>query len=271
MASPHNQALTDPIRELMDFAEIFTGVVKGHSESQVLLASVQSQIKIPASVFSEVISDTHNRLDVIEEIIPQLEEVDPDLRESALGALAKIRNLIEFCPYVINVGDARKAMSLSSTAPLRALSPIVRTRIAYPRITREERQIAQAEIAQLISWLEEHELHDKDFIRQALLVGLRRTNLRLSWFGWFGWIGTLASLREVVAAYMSLESMATTPGTNPDAEIVLRKTRAMISVVFDKLKVAKDVADVGAYGVAAYAILTKAAMPAMTHVAGLLR
>jgi hypothetical protein len=67
-----------------------------------------------------------------------------------------------------------------------------------------------------------------------------------------GWGYTLDSLREVISAYMFLDSATSDINAAPDAGAVLAKSRAVIQDIFDKTKLAKEVWDVGEFALKAY-------------------
>lgn len=147
-------------------------------------------------------------------------------------------------------------LSAKNVQPLKVLSGQVRQKIAYRKLAAEETNELIATVSELREWLEQHQLAEQDFIRQALIEGLENLTFRLSKLQWLGWGYTCDSLREVIAAYMLLERQGSNPINNPDAEAVLKKTASVIKQVYDKLQVVKTAAETGDWLLKAYGAAT---------------
>jgi hypothetical protein len=125
------------------------------------------------------------------------------------------------------------------------LSSAVRQRYPIPKLGADDQKALLDELDEFLTWLKEHQLQDKDFIRQAIIEGVEKFRFRLQRLEWIGWADTLKSFRDVLSAYFALERGFPDTNVSPDAGAVLLKLKAFASHVFDKLKIAKDVAATG--------------------------
>jgi len=133
----------------------------------------------------------------------------------------------------------------------------------------DEQAALLLEVSQLLEWLGQHQLAERDFIRQAITDGLRQFQFRLERIGWLGWGYALDSLREVIGAYLALERGVEDPQSAPDAEAVLRKTAAFTKGVFAKVGSIRETAGDVAFMVLAYEQVVKIAQ-GKASIAGLL-
>lgn len=150
-------------------------------------------------------------------------------------------------------------ISPANVNSVKALSGLVRPLYAYPKLNEEEQAEILGEVERLLEWLNGHQLAERDFIRQAIMDGLRQFQFRLERIGWLGWGYTLDSLREVISAYLALERGMTDPNAAPDADAVLRKTAAWVKDVFAKVGTVRETAGDVAFMVLAYEQVVKIA------------
>lgn len=143
-------------------------------------------------------------------------------------------------------------LSPTQVAPLTALSGLVRSVRPYPKLDEDEQAELMVMINELISWLEDHQLSEQDFIRQALLDGLCRLRFRLERIKWLGWGYTLQGLRDVISAYFALERGFAQDGSNPPAQAMLKHVGAFVRGFFEKAGFAKEVIDIGDFMLKAY-------------------
>lgn len=248
---------TDPAREL---AEMLGDLQSGNTNKagSDYLAE-KFKVKPWSQDFYKVISVIMDRLAQLSDIFKEL-PLDDDYRAEMVAHVDDIA-LAFSPPGFQNAWRSFGADKLSARnlQPLKGLSGLVRQKVAYRKLSAGELAELDNTVAELIKWLQQHQIVEQDFIRQALIDGLGNLQFRLARLRWLGWGYTLDSLREVIAAYMLLERQAPDPRANPDAEVVLRKVGAVIKEVYEKVHVVKTAAETGdwllkAYGAATLAI-----------------
>ncbi|MBI1402710.1 MAG: hypothetical protein GC147_05815 [Porphyrobacter sp.] len=127
--------------------------------------------------------------------------------------------------------------------------------MSYPEISDEEREEILSEVAQLREWLEQHQVADQDFLRQAMIDGLRQFEFRLSRVRWFGYGYALNSLKDVIGAYFALERGYLDDGSMPIIGATLQKVGEGLKSIYQKAGFAKDAVErtdfiIRAYGAA---------------------
>lgn len=242
-------AITDPARELADLCSELKG--GGKATGSDFLAS---KFGVPAwsAEFFQIIFVITKRIDDLALIVQDL-EMDDDFKREAISHLKAIKQAFTQAG-LNNAWSTVEERFLNSTniQPIKMLSPYVRKSINYPKLDKGEQAQLVLEIAELESWLKEHQIVEQDFIRQALLDGVSQFKFRLERVGWLGWGYTISSLRDVISAYMALERGFPDANISPDAGAILMKTKAAIGVVFEKMKFAKDAWETGDFALKAY-------------------
>lgn len=243
-------AQTDPARELTELLAMLQSGDVSKSGAQYLADMFGVTAWSPD--FHRIIIVVMDRLAELVAIVEAL-PLDDDYRGEMIGHVNEIATAFSPSGYQ----NAWSSFGLTRTGsgnvqPLKMLSPLVRQQVSYPRLSDEQLDEVSATVTELIGWLEEHQLSEQDFIRQALIGGLRQTHFRLSKFRWLGWGYTVASLQDVVAAYMMLERQSPDLVANPDAGAVLAKVGAGIKEIYGKLQAVKTAAEAGDWLLRAY-------------------
>lgn len=244
-------SLTDPARELADLCALASNCRKPSTRGDEHLAEI---FGVPAwsADFFQIIFVISKRIDDLSSIIGNL-EIDEDIRNEAINHLSQIKNA--FSQSGLNNAwdnSMKNFISPTQVGPIKMLAPTVRLQYSYPKLEQDEQNELSGEVQQLIDWLQDHQLSEQDFIRQAIVDGLTQFKFRLDRVGWLGWGYTLQSLREVIGAYLALERHTEGASTTPDAEAVLRKTGKLIETVFTKVKIFEDVASTAGFMLKAY-------------------
>lgn len=230
--------LTDPARELAELCAVL-GVYSNESGDEHLATNFK--VRAWSSEFYQIISCIVDRCDNLIKIVNGL-EIDEDFKGEAIVHINMVQAAFGRGAMMNNwstAGHGSTLLSGSNIQPIKMLSPLVRMKISYPKLGDEDIAKLLADTAEFEAWLFEHQIAEQDFIRQAMLDGVRQFRLRLDKIKWLGWGYTFASLREVIAAYKMLESN-TDPVSNPDAEAVLKKGASFFVKVFAKVGVAKE-------------------------------
>ena len=230
--------LTDPARELVELCESLQ--VNTGTSGEALLAA---KFDVPewSPEFFQIVFTIVERCSLVKRLIEDL-EIDDDYKEEMADHVSIIMRA--FSADAMKQGWASFGYSRVSAVhvgPLKAISGLVRQKVAYRRLSEEELNELQSEVATLIEWLSTHQLAEQDFVRQALIEGLNHLNFRMRRIQWLGWGYTLDSLREVIAAYMLLERGGINKQDNPDAAAVLQKVGTVIKSVYDKVQTAQSI------------------------------
>ncbi|WP_133365034.1 hypothetical protein [Qipengyuania sediminis] len=161
-------------------------------------------------------------------------------------------------------------LTAANVSPILVLSAIIRPHVSYPRLSDEERETLLTEVGTLTDWLEEHQLQEQDFIRQALIEGLIHFHFRLKRVRWLGYGFALESLKEVIGAYMALERSYVDDGSMPMVGALLQKVSEGLKRIYDIAGVAKETTDRADFLLKAYGAASLYAHANAGGVAGLL-
>jgi|GEM_PF-1096471 len=241
--------LTDPAREL---AELCTALQAESAQSGEKFLAEHFTVVPWSREFFEIVFTITERCGMLQDIVGDL-GIDEDFQAEMVAHVSAIMAAFSAQAMRAQWKDfGNKKLSPVNVGPLKALSALVRQRVAYRRL--EETELAEilSQTANLLEWLEEHQLEDQDFIRQAMIDGVERFQFRLERLSWVGWGYTLDSLRDVIAAYMLLEREGIDPQTHPNAAAILKKVGGVIQAVYQKVATAKDMAETGDWLLKAY-------------------
>lgn len=203
--------------------------------------------------FLELIYILTRRLDELQDLVRNLGDgVDDDIKEQAVAHIQVLRKA--FGPDGLSNAWSHATdhfITSEHVNALKMISPQIRHVQPLPLLNAEEKQEILDLVDDLLGWLAEHQIHDQDFIRQAIIEGLERFRFRLERVSWLGWGYTLDSLKEVIGAYLALER-GLDPNAQPDGAEVLRKVGGALKKVFKTIGVAKDASEKGTWLIDAY-------------------
>lgn len=245
--------ITDPAREL---ADICAALTTGHDKKGAAVLAATFDVEQWSAEFYQIVFTILQRIDELKGYVDAL-EMDSDIRDHAKNHLEQIA--LVFTPTGLSNNWANALQSYLSAAnvgPVRMLSAQVRQIHSYPKLDSEEAAEILDLVETLIEWLDAHQLVEADFIRQAIIDGLRNFAFRLERVRWLGWGYTLESLREVIGAYMALERGMAGVNENPDAAAALAKIKGLLKVFFDKVKFAQDFTSASDFILKAYGATT---------------
>jgi hypothetical protein len=191
-----------------------------------------------------IIASFHQRISDLKEMIDE-SDLDQDIKQEAFDRLEQVR-LAFGIAGLANAWTHSVQHYLNDTnlIPIRMTSAYVRPKHGYTVPAGEELDELISLIDDLLGWLREKELTERDFIRTAIIDGLANFRFRMVRVGWFGWPDTFQSLREVIAAYMALER-GQPEGGSPIHDAMLKKVGSALQSVFDKVKFVKEVQESG--------------------------
>jgi|SRR5690606_28913446 len=257
---------TDPARELSDLIRGLS--LKPNKRFDDQLAQ-NFGVEAWSSQFYQIVFTISARIDELMVITDEL-PLDDDHKIETKDNLRVIQHA--FGPNGLQNQSSHALehyLSPTQVAPLTALSGLVRSVRPYPKLDENEQAELLAMVDELIGWLEEHQLSEQDFIRQALLDGLRQLRFRLERMKWLGWGYTLQGLRDVIAAYFALERGFAMDGSNPPAQAMLKLIGEFVRSFFEKAGFAKETIELGDFMLKAYGTV-QLLLAGKTTIAGLL-
>jgi hypothetical protein len=266
------QPLTDPARELADLCAAlgeYTDI-----PGDVHLAT-NFDVEPWSAEFYQIIGCIVERCDNLIEVVNSL-DIDEDYKGEAVAHIAMVKAAFSKSSLMnawSTRGQGHTLLSASNVQPIKMLSHSVRSKVSYPKLSKDDIASLLDDTAQFQDWLTGHQLAEQDFVRQALLDSVKQFRFRLSKINWVGWGYTYDSLQEVLAAYMILQHSVTDPLSNPDAEAVLKKGASFFVKLFGTIGVSKDVVQkadflVRAFGAVALIQHGTSAVALLTHLKG---
>lgn len=231
-------SLTDPARELAEVCQRLYAPHESRAGSTFL--AEQFGVVPYSKDFYQIIFSIIDRIEFLKNVIADL-ELDPDHKSEALihaDALTTAFNNGGLQNSWHNNGST--SLSPLNVQPIKMLSPMVRSKISYPRLSDEDAEKLELEVAELAGWLKKHQLSKQDFIRQSIIEGLEQFLFRLDKMQWLGYGYTIASLREVIAAYMALDRNSLDPNEQPIESAILHRTATVIKSAYSYIARAKD-------------------------------
>jgi hypothetical protein len=242
-------SFTDPAAEFADLCRKISG--RSQEIGEHFLAG-QFQVAAWSYEFYQIIFCIIERAELLKTVLAKIESMSDVYTE----AVEHIDDILQaFHPSNIRRkwSDAgANHVHARNIQPIRMLSPTVRQHIKYPLLNDAERDQILILVNDLMNWLETLQLTDRDFIRQAILDGLKQFHFRLERVGWLGWGYTVESLKDVIGAYFALERGVPLDGGDPQAEAILKKVSAGIRVIYEKVGMAKDITENADFMLKAY-------------------
>lgn len=257
---------TDPAREL---SNLIRGLSLNPNERFDDQLARNFDVEAWSSQFYQIVFTISARVDELIVLTDEL-PLDDDHKIETKDNLQVIRQA--FGPNGLQNQSSyalKQYLSATQVGPLTALSGLVRSVRPYLKLDETEQFELLAMVDELIGWLEDHQLSEHDFIRQALLDGLRQLQFRLERIKWFGWGYTLQGLRDVIAAYFALERGFPQDGSNPPAQAMLKLVGEFAQNFFEKVGFAKETIELGDFMLKAYGTV-QLFLAGKTSIAGLL-
>ncbi len=260
-------ALTDPARELAATLELLGADPNEGLDDRIAKAA---RVEHWSADFFRVVFELVARFALLEREINAL-ALDDDIRADALRSLKIMEGAFTNKSFLNqNTGNVRPLIVGANPTILKMLSPQIRDRISYHLFTAEERSEILGEVRELIGWLENVQSEEKDFVREALIHGLKDFEFRLDRLEWFGTGYSIDSLRAVIHAYMALEGAGIQSENGQELmDAILAKTKAFMLKVLNTIDVAKDTTERADWALRAYGAIS-ALSDGSSTVAGLL-
>lgn len=237
--------MTDPARELAEMCEALSA--QSNKRGDEHLASFFS-VRPWSPEFYQILFCIVERISSLMALVDLL-EMDSDLKKRAISHLEILSGAFHL-NAISNIwnpqGPGFQLLRREDTAAVMMLSPQIRTKISYPKLSDAELKDILALVDELSGWLGEQQLIEQDFIRQSIIEGLSNFRFRLERIKWLGWGYTLESLREVVGAYLALErGLQNSSVEQPNAEAILKKVGKFLEEFYEKTEIAKGLIGTG--------------------------
>lgn len=264
--------ITDPAKELAEICDALREGPHQHRPGDVHLAD-RLGVQAWSPEFFQSIHCIMSKSDFLVGAVKELID-DSEVQQDA------IRNISTIChafskDSLMKSWNQRGAqfVSLGHASAIRMLSGIIRPRYAYPKLDEAEIKEVLNLMSELRAWLYQHQLDEKDFLRQILIDGIGQLEFRIRHMKWLGWGYAIESLREVVGAYYALEANVISPVQDPKSQAVLQKVKYFIQTFYEKAKFTKDVTTTAdfllrVYGAAAIGMHFNASAPALLSFSG---
>lgn len=151
--------------------------------------------------FYQIIFSIIQRMDILQKFIEENEQFD-DLRSDLKSRLSNLRSAFD-SGSLAQVWSQRgiRTLNTENIRPVKMCSAYIRTRISYADLSDDEVVEIVDACQTLLSWLNEHQLDQDDFIRQAIIEGINSFVFRMERLKWLGWGYSLDSLKSVIMAY----------------------------------------------------------------------
>lgn len=260
--------ITDPARELAEVCEALSQNVDQRGYS--FLAS-QFNVDPWSAEFFQILFCIMDRINYVEMLVGGL-NVDEDVKAELISCLRTMRSAFGENSLSGNwrASGGPDYLKHEYSRPIKALSGQVRAVAPVPKLDVRERDELISQLDELLTWLSSHQLAEQDFIRQALIDGLKQFRFRLEKMRWVGWGYTLAGLRDVIGAYLALERGSLQIENSTHAAI-LKKVGELIKSAYSKLGAVKEMSERGdfilrAYG--AYSLVAQSGVAGLLSVAG---
>lgn len=257
--------LTDPAKELAELCRKLSDNTGQRGDDYL---AAKFGVVAWSEEFYQIIFCIIERANFLEKIVKSL-DADEDLIQQTINNIENIK-LAFNRESLANRWDHNglKRLSESDVGPVRTLSISIRPQYAYPQFNAEELAEIIEHVNILESWLNEHQLVEQDFIRQAIIVGIRQFRFRLERIGWVGWAYTVNSLKEVIGAYFALEHKQSF-NSSPDTEAMLKKVKSAVETIYEKIKITKELVETGDFLLRIYGA-AQLTMLSATKIAGLI-
>jgi hypothetical protein len=216
---------TDPAREL---AEVCDKLTESNGTIGGKFLATKFSVEPDSFEFFQIIYCIVERIDFLLSILSSI-ELDDDYREDAAKHLRELKKAFSNQSLASSWSSmGKKFVSKENIQPIKMLSAQVRAKISYPKLTDEQ--------------IQEHQLSEQDFIRQAIIEGLEHLQFRLSCLSWLGWGFSQKALKEVIGAYLLLHhTISHNQNSLPEANAVLMKVSSFLEKANSRIKWAKDV------------------------------
>jgi hypothetical protein len=234
--------LTDPARQLAEICQTL-GTGARMSGDQYLAQVLE--VEPWSRDFWEIVSYIVELTDQVREIVATL-PLDEDIKNSAFANITQVSRAFSKEGLTNDWSHATGSfLTAQFVNPILMLSGQVRAKVSYPKFSDQEALEISDLVNELLTWLRDHQLSEQDFIRQSLIIGLEKLQLRLSKLSLLGWGCAVDSLRQVISAYIMLERGFPEEIDNPSARAMIQKVGIALKAVGTKVSSAKDIYETG--------------------------
>ncbi|MEZ5922654.1 MAG: hypothetical protein R3C60_15075 [Parvularculaceae bacterium] len=246
--------MTDPAREL---AELCQSLSNSADERGDVYLARHFKVDPWSEEFYRILFCILGRINEVQSLVSVI-DADDDLKNECVGHLNGIKAAFNQNALAANWKPPGGPHHLrrENSQPIKMLSPQFRAIAPTPKVDEKEQRALLEQTDELLSWLQNHQLREQDFIRQSIIYGLLQFKFSIEKLRWVGWGYSLKSLRDVIAAYLVLER-----GHIPDQEdttydAMLKLTMKYIKATYERLKIAREITETGDFLLKAYGAWT---------------
>jgi hypothetical protein len=230
---------TDPAKEIADFCD--TLATSGSTKTDAHIAR-SFNVQPWSAEFLLLLNSFVDRTELVVSTIDKI-DVDDEHRTEMKEHARALRRLCSLQVLGATWNNSDGGLPLvkgPSRAAVGSISAAIRPLVWYPSLEEQERQDVLAQVDIVVGKLEALQLGDRDFIRQALIDGLRQFHFRLERLKWLGWGYTVVGLRDVITAYLALERDFPDSAENTSAAAALKWTGGLLETVWKYTGYAAD-------------------------------
>lgn len=233
--------LVDPAREL---AATLEKITEGPSVAVDSRIAQLAHVEPWSAEFFRVLFELINRFDFVEREIQAI-ELDEDIREEALNSLGSMRKVFSNKNIMRHETNAIKpVLSASNLTIIRMLSRQIRDNVSYNAFSDQEKDEIIEDVSTLIDWLVGLQSEEKDFVRDALISGLKEFQFRMVRLEWFGSGYALQGIKDVIQAYLALEGARHFSDDGAElTDAILKKSKSFIKKVVSFTHLAKETSE----------------------------
>lgn len=261
--------MTDTTDPALELAELCDRLHVNSNERGDTFIGTAFGVEPWSAEFLEITHSIVERTVALEALLEGM-KINQAVRSGAAAHLAQIRQAFTLADFA-NPWSSRgqRHVGPEHSSPIRMLSAGIPEQYRYPKLTADEADELIQMVDQLLEWLKDEQLRERDFIRESLIDGLERFRFRLERLEWFGWGFSIQSLRDVILAYLALER-GLKPNEDPKASVLLEKVGGLLRAVFKYASGAKDVGETAEWLLGVYRAAVIVAPTATGYVVGYL-
>jgi hypothetical protein len=233
---------TDPAREFADFCMRLRDPV-GTSGAEYLAG----KFGIPAwsTDFFSAIFIINKRIDTLDTLFQGM-DLEEDLKRMASSQLGVVKQAFSQSGLSNNWQNSiSQNLTDAQLFPIKMASGYLVKSHGYSVPDGEELDSIILELNSLIEWLEQIDVVDNDFIRSALIDGLKAAQIRITKVEWYGWLDAFDTMREVISAYLLVERGMPDVGVSPPYEAMFKRSGLFIKKFYDSVKFTKEAVEAG--------------------------
>lgn len=238
----------------LDLADICSSFnAEGNIRGDDFLAK-QFGTRVWSNEFMEILSEIRKRIARLEHLVNQL-DLDAQIASDLKGACSSIARAFEVQALHTTWntgGGGSQLLGRENWRVIRQASTSLRKINRYPRLSEQEVLEAVEETKTLLKWCVEHQIEQFDYLREAIIIGLRKFEFRLQHYRWLGWEYSLEPLKEIHHAYDWMGRKEVSPNDYPSYAAMNKLVGEFLAKKYGQILKIKNVADTGVWAFTVY-------------------